>query len=34
MISGGCYNLKGNGRERGQGKLGKLTFEKDEREVW
>ena len=34
MISGGCYDLKWNDREHGQGKSGKLTFEKDEREVW
>ena len=34
MISGWCYNLKWDGREHGQGKSGKVAFEKDEREVW
>ena len=34
MISRGCYNLKWDGRGHGQGKSGKVTFDKDEREVW
>ena len=33
-ISDGCYNLKWDGREHGQGKSGKVTFEKDEKMLW